>query len=595
MLENEISEEQTDVKVEVNSEIVSEETQSDKLDIAVYQNLDTLSLEELNQKFKELVKSDDISTTRPIVDTLKNEFNKKQNLIIKDKKEAFTADGSSEEDFFYSTIDKTKFEELQSEYRVKKNSFYKTREESQKDNLQKREDLVEELKTLIENADYRTMYGEFNKIQERWRNIGSTASSTYNQTWGNYKHHVNRFYELLHLNNDLREKDYALNLEKKQNIVIKAKELLALDNTNKAFTELQELHIIWKEETGPVAKEFSEVIWKEFSEITKKIHDAKNEINKQARKEMEQNYELKLNSVQAISDYAYQENSTHEDWQNSIKEMEDLKDVFFAIGKTFQSKQKIAWSKFNDAIKGYNNAKNSFYKNIKSSQQDNLIQKTALLEIAKSLDTIEDSSLATNECKRIQAEWKKIGHVPRKNSDKIWKEFKEACNGFFDNMKSNKNKPTEIQAQAFKNKELFFEDISSQEAPTSLDSINDYSKTWASFETPRSLSKELDSKFNKFILDSLKSLNIDKSESEMILYRFKIDELASNRKKLEDELFFVRKKKEEIEKEIRVLQNNIGFFSSNNSFVDEVNKNIENMSKSLNKWAAKLRYLNDKL
>ena len=274
-----------------------------------------------------------------------------------------------------------------------------------------------------------------------------------------YHHHMEIFYDFLHLNRELRDLDFKHNLDEKLKIVERAEALLSSADVGKAFRELQTLHKIWKEDIGPVAKEHREEIWDRFSAATKAMHLKRQEYFKEQEKHYEVNLEKKREIIGKISEIAQNTSVNHRELQKQIREIERLRDSFFKAGRVPQQFNEQTWSDFKAAVRDFNRKKNSFYKALKKEQQTNLEKKRALLEMANSLKDSEDWDTATHEMKRIQKEWKTIGHVPRKYSDRIWNEFKSACNHYFDRLHALKGKAHNIEAENLKKKSALLDEI----------------------------------------------------------------------------------------------------------------------------------------
>ncbi|MGB5320923.1 DUF349 domain-containing protein, partial [Lutimonas sp.] len=227
-------------------------------------DLATLSLEGIVEMTKKLLSEYEIHEVKNQIEGLKKEFQKKFKSFLKEQKEAFVKAGGEEGNFFHSEPLKHKFDELLSEYKRKRHQFYKEIERVQKENLELRLKLIDELKSLIDNAEASTMYKNFKILQDKWREVGQIPHAKYNDVWRTYHHHVERFYDLLHLNNDFRDLDFKHNLEEKSKLIEKAETLANEEDVNHAFKELQILHKMWKEDIGPVARELREEVWHRF-------------------------------------------------------------------------------------------------------------------------------------------------------------------------------------------------------------------------------------------------------------------------------------------------------------------------------------------
>src|SRR5690606_37107562 len=237
----------------------------------------------------------------------------------------------------------------------------------------------------------------------------------YNNAWNTYHHHVEIFYDFLHLNRDLRDLDFKHNLEQKTKIIERAEELTQEDDLNRAFRELQVLHKMWKEELGPVDKEYREDIWKRFKAATKKIHDKRQVYFDELDKEYEKNLEIKHDLIAKIKELSEKGAKTHNEWQKKIKEIEVFRNEFISAGKVPIKVNEATWAAFKTAVRQFNKKKNDYYKNLKKDQYDNLQKKLELIKIAEDNKDSDDFEVTTPLMKKIQNDWKKIGHVPRKN------------------------------------------------------------------------------------------------------------------------------------------------------------------------------------
>ncbi|PID71139.1 MAG: chromosome segregation protein [Flavobacteriales bacterium] len=563
-------------------------------------NYKTLSFEELNKYLQKLIKSDDVAGVKEEVDKIKRTFNKKYKELLAEKKAEFIKDNGNEIDFHYRDKEYGNFKDLLFEYKTKRDRFYKQQAQEQKENLEKRLALIEKLKELIDNAEPDNMYNDYKAIQAEWKTIGKIPHNKYNDTWRTYHHHVERFYDLLHLSNDFRDLDFKHNLEGKLQLIERAKGLLAYTDLNKAFNELQVLHQLWKEDYGPVARDKREEIWEEFSEITKQIHHKRHEYQKILDKKYEVNAEAKREIIGQITGLIGDENEeSHKYWQQKIKELEALRKEFFKIGKVPRYMNEQIWQEFRAATRNFNRRKNKYYKNLKHEQYKNLEKKRELIKIAQEHKDSDDFEKTTDLMKKIQSDWKKIGHAPRKYSDKIWKEFKSACNYYFDRLHGVQDQNNKEQIAVFEKKKELLENIKSQAKNTEKLSetlINAYLDDWQKLGVLTGRMRHVEVKFNKLIQKLYEKLDVDKETVEMLKFKNVINNYIANNdtKKLNHEQLFIRRKIDEITKEVQQLENNISFFSNaddDNPLLKGVYENIENYNEELKIWQSKLDYL----
>ncbi|MEY2868317.1 protein of unknown function [Flavobacterium glycines] len=566
---------------------------------------DTLSMEAIVDELQKLVSNEKVMSIREHVEEIKKAFLSKYNHFIEEKKEEFLAENpDTTEEFQYHYPLKNKFDQLYNLYKDNKNTHFKSLQNNLKSNLEIRLAIVEELKELINpNENIKDTLKHFNELRERWKNAGPIPKDKYNHVWNNYHFHVENFYDYLHLDREARDLDFKHNLEQKQKIIARVEELLHEEDVNKSFRELQDLHRIWKEEIGPVSKEFRDEIWNQFSDLTKKMHDKREVLFEKMRGTELENLQKKKDIIAQIEELATIKVNAHSQWLVQIEKVEALRDTFFSTGKVPADVNEETWAAFKNAVRNFNAFKNSFYKDIKKEQNENLNKKNALVAKANELKDSEDFAGTTPIMKQIQEDWKKIGHVPRKYSDKVWAEFKEACNHYFDRLKEQRNEHNAEEMEAFDKKKAYLETIKEFQLvgdhKTDLDAIKQHIENWKSFGKVPFTRRHIEGKFNK-ILDALfDKLSLSKKDSDMMRFANKIENLSESHdsRKLENEKIFIIRKIEEVQNEIFQLENNIQFFANTknakkeNSIVLEVRKNIAIHKESLDTWKEKLKQL----
>ncbi|MCF6279094.1 MAG: DUF349 domain-containing protein [Flavobacteriaceae bacterium] len=596
-----VSDEKSEIKVveEIEEKIAksSEKVEEHKED--EIPNYEGMSLEKLVESFDKLYKNNPIQKINKQANAIKNSFDAQFSKLLAEKKAAFLEEGGESINFSYSNPLKNQFNGLIKDFRDTRTKYYKNLESELKDNLELRLSVIEQLKDLIENAEPKTMYNKFRDIQGRWKQIGPVVRERYNDTWKTFHHHVERFYDLLHMSNDFRELDFKHNLEEKLKLIIQVETLSENEDVNYAFKQLQIIHKRWKEEIGPVARDFRDEIWDKFSAATKKIHDKRHENFKKLRGKYEENIVKKLEIIAKIDAVDTSRNSKHSDWQQSIKVIEALREKFFKAGNVPKSESDKIWNQFKEATRKFNRNKNSFYKNIKGVQQENLDKKMKLVEKAESLKDSEDWKEVTEVMKKIQADWRKIGHVPRKYSDKIWNQFKGACNHYFDRFHTYQNAGSTEEQEIFDKKKSLL-DIISKEVEASgkidLDNVKNYIKDWRSLgRVPHSM-RHIEVEFSKVVDQLFSNLSIDHKQKEMIKFENQMEGLLAqnNLRKLDGEQIYIRKKIDESSREIQQLENNMSFFANakaDNPLLKNVVKNLENHKNNLEVFKSKLSYL----
>lgn len=601
-----VTENQTvvDAIAETNAEESEDETLKERHDIPM-QDYDALSMESLVDELKNLVTNEKVMSVKDHVEEIKKSFLAKYNHLIEEKKEEYLAENpDTTEDFQYHSPLKTKFDQYYTLFRDNKNTHFKSLQTNLKTNLENRLAIVEELKELINpQENIKDTLKLFNDLRERWKNAGAIPKDKYNHVWNNYHFHVENFYDYLHLDREARDLDFKHNLEQKQKIVARVEELINEADVNKAFRELQDLHRIWKEDIGPVSREYRDEIWNKFSDLTKQMHDKREILFENLRGTELENLAKKKEIIAKIEVLATEKVNAHSLWLAQIEKVEALRTAFFSAGKVPSDVNEETWASFKTAVRNFNAFKNSFYKDIKKDQNDNLSKKTALVAKAKELKESTDFTVSTPIMKQIQEEWKQIGHVPRKYSDKIWVEFKEACNHYFDKLKEQKNEENGEEVEAFDKKKSYLETLRefqlTGDHKTDLDAIKLHIETWKNFGKVPFPRRHIEGKFNK-ILDALfEKLSLSKKDSEMMRFANRMDHLSDTHdtRKLDNEKIFLMRKIDEVRNEIFQLENNIQFFTNTrnakkeNSIVLEVRKNIEKHKEELDILKDKLKQI----
>lgn len=437
----------------VNAEESEDETLKARHEIPL-EDYEAMPMEQLVASLEEIVAVEKVMSVREHVEEIKKAFLSKYYHLIDEKREEFLVENpDTTEDFHYHFPLKSKFDSLYNSYKDKKNAHFKSLQNDLQKNLENRLAIVEELKTLIQSPEnISASLKQLNDIRERWKVAGPIPKDKYNHVWNNYHFHIENFYDFLHLDREARDIEFKNNLDLKLKIIARVEELTHETDLNKSFRELQDLHRIWKEDIGPVSREIREDIWKRFSELTKQMHD-KREAYFESFRALEVDNLAKKNDLIAQLDVLSKEKvESHQAWLNQIVKVEALRESFFATGKVPADVNEATWTKFKTAVRNFNVLKNSFYKDIKKDQNDNLSRKQALVARANELKVSEDFTATTPLMKQIQEEWKQVGHVPRKYSDDLWNEFKAACNEYFDRLKNSKKEENSDEVAAFEKK-----------------------------------------------------------------------------------------------------------------------------------------------
>ena len=410
-----------------------------------------IKLKDLVILFNDKIESDEWISKRKEIEEIKKRIETSLSKEFTKEKKKFDANKKTDEKFFFKSDNKTQYQKSLKSYSIKKRKYYSEIGTIQKENLKKRLELIENIKDLL-NVEKKpnNLYQTFKKYKEEWHNIGQVPITERNNIWETYRHHVEKFYDFLHLNRELRELDYKHNYEEKIKLIKQAESLDKVKNTMQASRDLNILHRLWKNELGPVSKEFREELWTRFQKASNKIHAKRQKHQKEITSVQNKNSLAKEKVLGEMKDLADQVVNSHNEWQNTIRKFNNLKNDFQKIRNIPKKRNKIFWNEFRAITKEFNNKKNSFYKNQKIDVKNNLEKKKNLIAEVININKQENYSQNSKRVIEIQNEWKKVGYIPRKISNSLWNEFRPLCNEFFNKLKSSNPKPTNEQRKAKK-------------------------------------------------------------------------------------------------------------------------------------------------
>jgi len=561
-----------------------EEMVEKKVEAAFTINLDELALEEYPAVMDKILKSDQWMKLGTQVREIQASFEKKFQKEVQEKKETFIAEGGNEIDFYFAPKYKKNFSFALREYKNKKGQHFKEIEANQKANLNRKKEIIEEIKQLIDQSEHNsTSYKQFKNLQEAFHATGQVPRAESNNIWQTYKFHVERFYDFLHLNRDLREADFKHNYTEKLKIIERAEELAKQTDVIASMRELNNLHRLWKNDLGPVAHEHREDLWNRFQAATKAIHHLKNEYNKNIDSIQEDNLAIKNGVLNEIKELLENKPENHNAWQNAIKKVNSLKEKFHAVGRVPKNENKRLWNSFRELSRQFNHEKNHFYKQQKTEEKAFVDAKRALIDKVKAILDDPNYRDHINRMKAIQNDWKKTGRISRRLSNKLWEEFKALTNLYFDRIK-NKVEALSAEDQAkLASQTNFVEQVLKTEAPTTpkkLETfINEQVEQW------QGLNPEASSPAQRKLMQHLVGLwdasSLSAKEKASQKFATQLSLIKNDAEALNKEHASQKKKIDEIATELIQLQNNLQFFSnssSDNPVVVEVNNKIELLS-----------------
>ncbi|MDG1058390.1 MAG: DUF349 domain-containing protein [Flavobacteriaceae bacterium] len=560
-------------------------------------NFDTLELDAYADILKKMIHADDWSKKGKEIQEVISQFDNRFGKIFTAKRKEHIDVEGNDLDFEFSPTYKKEVSQLIREYKTNKSAHYKSLEKSQKENLEKRLEIIEQIKALIGISENNSNnYKKFRALQESWHQTGQVPRADSNNVWETYKHHVERFYDFLHLDRALREKDFKHNYEEKLKLIERAETLVDHQDVVVAIRELNVLHRQWKTDLGPVAREHREELWNRFQDASAKIHERKNEYNKNIDAILLENLAKKKAILTTIEELYTDHASNHNAWQNSLKQVNTLKEKFHNIGRIPRAQNKAIWNEFRLTLKNFNHQKNEFYKTQKQEEKIHIEQKKVLITEVKSILESADWRSYTDRMKAIQVAWKKTGRISRKLSNQLWEEFKTATDLYFARLKNKEEAYSEQDQAILKAKRAYFEDFKSQEAPTGAQALTDYIENafqnWNAMGEP---SEGVKNSMQREYTDFLRGLwnKTDLKGEEKVAAQFKTDLLLlkDNEEGLNKEHILLKKKIDESKTELIQLENNLAFFSttsSENPMVQDVNAKIKKLNNQIEHWGSKV-------
>lgn len=535
------------------------------------------SLAELVDQMQGKVSGADVAQRAGQIEAIRSCFYK---LLAKEKEiEQATAEAAEEVQGAFAQIE-NKFKDLYGIYKKERARINREMEAEREANLAAKKQIIEELKALIDSGDSAASFQAFRALQERWRAAGSVPASEARNINETYQFHVTRFYEQLDFNHDLRDKDFAKNLEEKTSFCEQAEALAQSDNASAAFRELQKLHEAWKE-LGPVAKEYREAIWDRFKAATAEVNKKYQAFLDSQKEAFAQNLEAKERLCEAAEEIANIDESAPVEWNTLTKQLEDLQAQWKKIGFAAKKDNQKIYERFRAACDKFYEKKRNYYADFKDSMNENYEKKVALCEQVEALKNSTEWKKTTETIIALQAQWKEIGAVPRKKSEAVWKRFRAACDEFF----------AERDKKAKENNELF---VNLKAKKALVEKMNAYELTGNEAEDLAAL-KGFQDEWAGIGFVPFREKDKIGSAYKQALGRFPKPSRRSNGPKARPlsererltQLYY------KTEQEIATYENNIGFFSGKGSeaIVEGIKANLEKAKESLKELAEQIRNL----
>ncbi|MBS3808158.1 MAG: DUF349 domain-containing protein [Bacteroidales bacterium] len=564
----------------------------------------TFSREDLIERLKNLLQSNNINDIKKEVDIIKATFYKKQRALNEEKKKEFINKGGQPEDFSPGKDPlEQELKDLLKNFKEKKAEENSDIEEEKKKNLRKKYEVIEELKNLVNKKEsLGQTFREFRELQKRWKEIGPVPQNKLKDLWGTYHHHVERFYDYVKINKELRDLDLKKNLEAKLDLCEKAEKLDELDDIVAAFNTLQEYHDQWRE-IGPVPNDKKEELWQRFKEATRVINKKHQEHFKELRKQQNENLEAKQKICEQAEEIAEMEIDTHKDWNHYTRQILDLQKEWRKIGFAPKKHNNKIYRRFRKACDRFFAKKRVFYTQHKEWQENNLKKKQEFAERAEELKESTDWDNTAKELIELQKKWKEIGPVPKRHSEEIWNRFRSACDEFFQKKKSQDSSQSKDYSQNLKQKQDLIEQIRNfqpgADPQENLKRLMEFDEQWSNIGfVPYKYKDKIQQEYREAMYEQYDKLKIDDNQRELYKYRSKIKNIqqkpkAENRLRQERDKFMNKIKK--LETNIITWENNLGFISGDSSeassMIQDFEDKIQRAKKEMDLLEEKIRLI----
>ncbi|MDX9882402.1 MAG: DUF349 domain-containing protein [Prolixibacteraceae bacterium] len=559
---------------------------------------------ELINALRELIEGEnDYEEIKEDVDNIKFAFYRLHHNEIERQRKVFYAEHDNDEEFVpEENVYENDLKNLLESLRHLKIEHNKKLEEEKEANLALKYQIIEEIKALINNKEsINKTFQEFRDLQNRWREVGLVPQSKLKDLWDTYHHHVENFYDYIKINKELRDLDLRKNLEAKIELCEKAEELLVESSIIKAFNILQKYHEQWRE-IGPVPRDKKDELWERFKAATSKINKKHQDFFEGRKSEQKTNLEAKILLCEKAEEICTSELLTHKDWDERSRELIELQKVWRTIGFAPRRENNQIYERFRKACDQFFNEKREFYSQNKEVQINNLQLKTDLCVQAESLKDSTDWKKTTDEFIDIQKKWKEIGPVPRKQSDVIWRRFRAACDYFFEQKSKHFSSVDSEQYDNLKMKQNLIAEVKAYQLTGNesedLEHMKEFQRRFTEIgHVPFKDKDRIQNDFRDAINIHFDNLRIDEKKRNLLKFKTKVSNLTTTNKgygkmRFEREKYMTKLK--QLETDLALLNNNIGFFADTKnakSLIGDVNQKIASTKEKIEFLKEKIRII----
>lgn len=559
----------------------------------------SLDRTELLSELSTLIQTGEIEKIRLQVDSIKLNFYKKLKSGHKEvAPEEGDVSGATEVEK-ESDPQEEQMKSLLKKYRDLRAQINQNIETERQSNLEQKFGIIEELKDLVnKNESIGDTFQQFRDLQNRWRSIGLVPQSEVKNLWETYHHYVEIFYDYIKINKELRDLDLKKNLEMKLQICEKAEGLLLESSEVKAFNTLQELHDQWRE-VGPVPQEMRTEIWERFKTASSMINKKHQAYYEELKDSLQKNLEAKSALCEKAEEILSATIQNVADWEKYSRELVDIQKIWFSIGYAPKRENNKIYKRFRTACDAFFSRKREYFSQSREEQHNNLQLKEDLCNQAEALKDSSEWKETAEDFIQLQKRWKEIGPVPRKHRDVIWKRFRSACDFFFENKSKHMNEQESEFSVNYKAKLALIEQINNFKPSENMDdnfvSLKEFQREWSKIGfVPIKYKDKIQIQYRETINRQFDALRIDEGKRNMMRYRNKIEGMAAvpqSRNKMENERDKLFRRLQQLQNDIVVWENNIGFFSKSKN----AESMIANVQQMIQQGKEELRTIEDKI
>lgn len=565
---------------------------------SISDNIAELSEEELIALLDNELASKPVQRLRPVVEAIKIAFYKRHRAAIEAERKAFVEAGGDEAEFSPAKNDcEERFKQLLGQYRTARDKFIAEQEATKEENLRIKLQIIEELKELIGSDEtLNTTFQRFRELQQRWKETGLVPQQNVKDLWETYNLYVENFYNFIKINKELRDLDLRKNYEAKLSLCEQAEELTLESQIIEAFRKLQKLHDEWRE-IGPVAAEYKETLWERFKEASSRINKRHQEHFEALKAEQMKNLALKEELCQKAEALATRPMLTRKEWDSASEELLEIQKVWKTIGFAPKRDNNRIYERFRAACDRFFELKREFYAGQKSEWEHNLAVKQELCEAAEALSLSEEWKEATDELIALQARWKQVGPVARRHSDAIWKRFRAACDKFFERKAAHFASQDSQHEENLKLKQALLAEMREADIKAGgIETIKEFQRRWGQIGfVPIKHKDALQKEFKSLIDAMFATLRSSERDRSMSRFRERVSDMKSGAQ-LRSERERLFNKVRQLEQDIALLENNIGFFSKSKNaeaLIADVREKIERAKRDMAELIEKINLIDE--